>query len=87
MICGDRHWQYVSVDQQTGLKEFSCGSSSDAHASGWKEEHRYPEHRYLKVQGGFLSIEVKREAGKPVLIATHHEVSGKPSNIDRNRAN
>jgi alkaline phosphatase D len=87
VICGDRHWQYVSVDPKTGLKEFSCGSSSDAHASGWKEEHRYPEHRYLKVQGGFLSIEVKRaEEEQPVLIATHHEVSGKPSNIDRNRA-
>ena len=87
VICGDRHWQYVSVDPHTGLKEFSCGSASDEHASGWKEEHRYPEHRYLKVQGGFLSIEIKRaEEEQPVLIATHHEVTGKPSNIDRNRA-
>jgi alkaline phosphatase D len=87
VICGDRHWQYVSVDQQTGLKEFSCGSASDEHASGWKDGNRLPEHTYLKVQGGFLSIEVKREEEQPVLIATHHEVSGKASNIDRNRAN
>jgi alkaline phosphatase D len=86
VICGDRHWQYVSVDQQTGLKEFSCGSASDEHASGWKDGNRLPEHTYLKVQGGFLSIEVKREKGQPILIATHHEVSGKASNIDRNRA-
>ena len=86
VICGDRHWQYVSVDQQTGLKEFSCGSASDEHASGWKDGNRLPEHTYLKVQGGFLSIEVKRAEGKPTLIATHHEVSGKASNIDRNRA-
>ena len=86
VICGDRHWQYVSVDQQTGLKEFSCGSAADEHASGWKDGNRLPEHTYLKVQGGFLSIEVKREKGQPILIATHHEVSGKASNIDRNRA-
>jgi alkaline phosphatase D len=86
VICGDRHWQYVSVDQQTGLKEFSCGSASDEHASGWKDGNRLPEHTYLKVQGGFLSIEVQREEEQPVLIATHHEVSGKASNIDRNRA-
>jgi len=87
VICGDRHWQYVSVDQQTGLKEFSCGSASDEHASGWKDGNRLPEHTYLKVQGGFLSIEVKREEEKPTLVATHHEVTGKASNIDRNRAN
>jgi len=86
VICGDRHWQYVSVDPQTGLKEFSCGSASDEHASGWKDGNRLPEHTYLKVQGGFLSIEVKREEDQPVLIATHHEVSGKASNIDRNLA-
>ncbi|MDA7822787.1 alkaline phosphatase D family protein [Opitutales bacterium] len=87
VICGDRHWQYVSVDQQTGLKEFSCGSASDEHASGWKDGNRLPEHTFLKVQGGFLSIEVKRAEGKPTLVATHHEVTGKTSNIDRNRAN
>ena len=86
VICGDRHWQYVSVDKQTGLKEFSCGSASDEHASGWKDGNRLPEHTFLKVQGGFLSIEVKREEEQPVLIATHHKVSGKTSNIDRNRA-
>jgi alkaline phosphatase D len=87
VICGDRHWQYVSVDQKTGLKEFSCGSASDEHASGWRDQKVLPEHKYLKVQGGFLSIEIKRaEEEQPVLIATHHEVTGKPSNIDRNRA-
>ena len=44
VICGDRHWQYVSVDPKTGLKEFSCGSASDEHASGWKDGNRLPEH-------------------------------------------
>jgi len=87
VVCGDRHWQYISVDRKTGLKEFSCGSASDEHAGGWRDGNRLPEHTFLKVQGGFLSIEVKRAEGKPILIATHHEVSGKPSNIDRNRAN
>ena len=22
VICGDRHWQYVSVDEKTGLREY-----------------------------------------------------------------
>ena len=37
VVCGDRHWQYVSVDRKTGLKEFSCGSASDEHAGGWRD--------------------------------------------------
>ena len=29
---GDRHWQYHSVDPETGLHEFGCGAASDEHA-------------------------------------------------------
>ena len=86
VICGDRHWQYVSIDQETGLKEFSCGSASDLHASGWRDQKVLPEHKYLKVQGGFLSIEIKRENGQPGLLARHHDVNGKTSHLDKNPA-
>jgi len=37
VITGDRHWQYVSVDPQTGVREYACGPSSDAHAGGFSE--------------------------------------------------
>ena len=86
VICGDRHWQYVSIDQETGLKEFSCGSASDFHASGWRDQKVLPEHTYLKVQGGFLSIEIIRENNQPVLLARHHNVKGKTSHLDKNPA-
>ena len=84
VICGDRHWQYVSVDGETGVKEFSCGSGSDEHAGGWSNEKVLPEHRYLNVQGGFMSVTVERESGKPVLTVRHHTVDGEVSNEDVN---
>jgi alkaline phosphatase D len=86
VICGDRHWQYVSIDQETGLKEFSCGSASNEHASGWRDQKVLPEHKYLKVQGGFLSVEIIRENNQPVLLARHHNVKGKTSHLDKNPA-
>lgn len=83
VVCGDRHWQYVSVDAKTGLKEYSCGPGSDEHAGGWSNDQRYPEHQYLNVIGGFLEVEVTRDGGAPVLIARHRHVDGKILNEDR----
>lgn len=31
IVCGDRHWQYLSVDS-TGIEEFSCGALIDANS-------------------------------------------------------
>ena len=86
VICGDRHWQYVSIDQETGLKEFSCGSASNEHAGGWRDQNVLPEHKYLKVQGGFLSLEIKRDSNQPILFARHHDVNGNTSHLDKNPA-
>lgn len=83
VACGDRHWQYVSVDSTHGIKEYSSGPVSDKHAGGWKNDMLYPEHRYLNVIGGFLAITVERQEGKPVLIARHHGVDGSVLNEDR----
>jgi len=83
VICGDRHWQYVSVDQTFGVKEYSSGPASDEHAGGWENDMLRPEHKYLNVIGGFLAVTVERQNGKPTLIARHHGVDGKILNEDR----
>lgn len=76
VITGDRHWQYESVDDETGLYEFSTGPSSDAHAGGWDQNDLRPEHRYLNVKGGFLQATVKREEGACKIQLRHRGVNG-----------
>jgi alkaline phosphatase D len=82
VVCGDRHWQYVSVDAQTGVREYSCGPASDKHAGGWSNDMRYPEHQYLKVIGGFLAIIVDSSERDPTLIFRHYSVDGDILNED-----
>ncbi len=77
VINGDRHWQYVSVDPKTGLWEFSQGPTSDSHAQGWNPDDIKPEHKFLRVKGGFLTTQVYREAGVPLIKFSHHNVDGK----------
>lgn len=72
VICGDRHWQYASVDPATGVREFSTGPSSDAHAGGFSEPLRTPRHRYLRIKGGFLAVAVEHTAGKPAITFRHY---------------
>ena len=87
VVCGDRHWQYVSVDSTHGVREYSSGPASDEHAGGWKNDMVFPEHSYLNVIGGFLAVTVERQDGKAVLIARHHGVDGAVLNEDRMVAN
>jgi len=82
VICGDRHWQYVSVDKDTGVREYSCGPASDEHAGGWSDDQRYPEHKYLSVIGGFLAVTVDRSQGRPRIAFRHHGVGGDVRNED-----
>lgn len=74
VICGDRHWQYYSVDQASGVHEFSCGPSSDRHAGGYREE-KTPMHQYLKVAGGFLSVTISTADGGKIVFR-HHATDG-----------
>jgi len=76
VINGDRHWQYVSRDTVTGVLEFSQGPSSDSHAQGWDPHDRRPEHQFLRVNGGFLVVEVYRKDKIPHITFTHRDVNG-----------
>lgn len=76
VICGDRHWQYVSREIEGGVTEFSCGPGSDSHAGGFSMKNREPQHRFLRIKGGFLSVEVNRAEKVPKISLRHHDVRG-----------
>ncbi|MEO1524906.1 MAG: family 16 glycoside hydrolase [Planctomycetota bacterium] len=78
VLCGDRHWQYASVDESNTLWEFGCGPGSEKHQLGWKPGDERPQHRFLRVKGGFLSGQLKYVGEKktPKLTIRHHAVTG-----------
>lgn len=73
--CGDRHWQYMSIDPASGLREFSCGPASDKHAGGNPEQPDWQP--FLRVKGGFLSVSVTKDDGVPTIAFRHRDVHGK----------
>ncbi|MBA7570633.1 hypothetical protein ES708_12386 [subsurface metagenome] len=73
---GDRHWQYVTNPKGTNLWEFSCGAGADKHAGGWSQKDKRPQHRFLRVKGGFLRGHVSRADGAPTLTFQHMDVNG-----------
>ena len=76
-VCGDRHWQYHSVDPETGLNEFSVGPASDRHAGGWDpKDYREGTHRFLRVAGGYLEIELGGAADSRSLTLRHLDTRG-----------
>ncbi|MEL7499596.1 MAG: alkaline phosphatase D family protein [Planctomycetota bacterium] len=79
VCCGDRHWQYFSVDEKTGVREFSCGPTSNKHAGGWSNDKRSDMHQYLNVTGGFLSVSIESESDEaaPKAKFKHYSVDGK----------
>jgi alkaline phosphatase D len=76
VINGDRHWQYESKDLKTGLMEFSQGPTSDSHAQGWNEEDVRPEHKFLRVKGGFIAVFVDRVKNNPQIRFAFYNVDG-----------
>jgi PhoD-like phosphatase/Acetyl xylan esterase (AXE1) len=76
-VCGDRHWQYHSVDPATGLHEFSVGPASERHAGGWDpQEFRKDIHRFLRVAGGYLEIELSGSTQASTLTLRHLDTAG-----------
>ena len=76
MCNGDRHWQYVTHWDNTNLWEFGCGPGSDEHAGGWSQDNQLPEHRFLRVKGGYLQGKVFKNNGKITLQFSHFDVQG-----------
>jgi len=75
IVCGDRHWQYHSVDPKTGVQEFSCGPASDEHAGGSPGED--PEyHQFHRMEGGFLSVTASPVGDSSTLAFRFHDVHG-----------
>lgn len=88
IICGDRHWQYHSVDS-SGIEEFSCGALVDANSrlgrkpgdpASTDPEGRIKQPYYQSPRsGGFLHVAVTPAAdGKAAkLTFTWHDEHGK----------
>ena len=76
VLCGDRHWQYASVDTETGLWEFGCGPGSEKHQLGWKKGDERASHQFLRVAGGFLSGHLESKGKKSTLKLHHRTVTG-----------
>lgn len=60
-------------DPENGLNEFGCGSASDAHAQGFSEKQRQPSQKFLRIEGGFVSVKIEPDK----TTRTHHDVHGK----------
>jgi alkaline phosphatase D len=75
-VTGDRHWQYLSKDKETGLLELCPGATSDEHAQGWSQDDKREEHKFLRVAGGFATIKVYRKKNKSFIELIHHDVDG-----------
>lgn len=76
VVCGDRHWQYHSLHPTAGTQEFSVGAASDSHAGGTPgEDPRY--HRFHRVGGGFLCVELKPDAAHSTIAFQLRDVNGK----------
>lgn len=56
LMCGDRHWQYHSIDHRNGraTHEFSCGPTFDEHVQPVPPIYDGIERPYSASRGGFL---------------------------------
>ena len=75
VVCGDRHWQYHSVHPTAGTQEFSVGAASDSHAGGSPGENK-DYHRFHRVKGGFLSVELKPIGSQSQIAFQLRDVGG-----------
>ena len=75
VVCGDRHWQYVSEDPRSGVREYSCGPTTNKHTTEIDNDDRSTV-KYLMTKGGFLSVTIDRIDEAPMAIFRHHGVSG-----------
>jgi alkaline phosphatase D len=89
IIAGDRHWQYVSTDPKSGLREYVGGPASDKmvlNGPGYKPNY----HSFYRLGGGFITVNFNKgtkkvlanpqrvvvEDGAPILTIRIHDVDG-----------
>ncbi len=79
VVCGDRHWQYVSKHPKYGIVEFSIGANSNDHAGGWRQDDVRPEHLYLNVVGGTMTVTIDPKDNTSITVR-HYDVDGNQLN-------
>jgi phosphodiesterase/alkaline phosphatase D-like protein len=59
LMCGDRHWQYHSIDGRNGrgVHEFSCGPTCDEHTQPVPPPYEGVDRPYSASRGGFLTVQ------------------------------
>lgn len=78
IMCGDRHWQYHSIDRRNdrAIHEFSCGPTSDDHVQAVPPLYEGVERPYSASRGGFMSVRYKPDDRS--LAFDFYSVAGKP---------
>ncbi len=77
VTCGDRHWQYFSIDPMSGTREFGCGPMSDVHAGGYKPQPGDEAiQKFFRLGGGFLTLATRPSGPTATLEIRHHAVDG-----------
>jgi alkaline phosphatase D len=58
LMCGDRHWQFHSIDKRQGrhVHEFSCGPTYDGHVQPVPPNYEGVDRPYSASRGGFMTI-------------------------------
>ncbi|MBN1347842.1 alkaline phosphatase D family protein [candidate division KSB1 bacterium] len=78
IICGDRHWQFHSIDS-TGVEELSCGCVSDTHAASNQPHWDKARQPYFRDgYGGFLHVKLCGTPEKPEVRFIFRDVDGIP---------
>jgi hypothetical protein len=77
LMCGDRHWQYHSIDKRSGrtTHEFSCGPTHDDHVQPVPPNYENVERPYSASRGGFLKVSY---APDRTLSCQFHSSVGEP---------
>ncbi|MGE3780779.1 MAG: alkaline phosphatase, partial [Pirellulaceae bacterium] len=77
LMCGDRHWQYHSIDMRRGRRtmEFSCGPTCDEHTQQVPPPYEGVERPYSASRGGFLKVSYQPDRS---LTCQYYSVDGQP---------
>ena len=76
LMCGDRHWQYHSIDRRNdrSTHEFSCGPTSDDHVQNVPPLYDGLERPYSASRGGFVSV--RYQPADRILTINFHSMQG-----------